>query len=91
MRLDQAGDRHPKTNPQGISNLLHPDEKGVDVVPRGAGVQGFFVLLDLFLDEFPQELNMAEHGVLGAGQMLQDPRKDVVHLWEAFRTVQFIL
>lgn len=90
MRLDEADDGHQKTNPPVICYLLHPDEKTVDVVPGRAGVQWFFVLLDLFLDEFPHEVNMAEHSVLGAGQMLQDPGKDIVHLWEAFRTVQFI-
>lgn len=72
--LDKADDY------QVIPNLLHPDEKTVDVVSWRTGVQWFFVLLDLFLDEFSQEVNMAKHSVLGARQMLQDPGKDVVHL-----------
>jgi len=65
-----------------ISHLIDSDEKAVNKVPRGAGVQCLFVLLDLHVDELSQLLNLGKTSVLGAGQMIHEPGKDVVQLWD---------
>lgn len=65
-----------------MSHLIDSDEKAVNIVPRGAGVQCLFVLLDLHVDELSQFLNLGKTSVLGSGQMLHEPGKDVVQLWD---------
>lgn len=67
---------------KNVWNLLHSYEKAVNIVPRGVGVQSFFVLLDFHFDEQLQPLYMLENFVLRAWQMLHDPGKYVVHLKE---------
>lgn len=69
-----------KTKRVFLSNLLHSYEEAVNIVPRAAGVQSFFVFLDLRFDEIFQLLNIVENFVLGAWGMLHDPGKDIVHL-----------
>lgn len=67
---------------KNVWNLLHSYEKAVNIVPWGAGVQSFFVLLYFHFDEHLQLPYMLEKFVLRAWQMLHDPGKDVVHLKE---------
>lgn len=78
----RKGTRKRNNVPKVLSNLLHADEKAVNIVSRGAGVQCLFVLFDLQLDKLSQFLNVDENCVLGARQMFHDPRKDVIHLQE---------
>lgn len=79
-----------KRKHRAIPNLLHPDEKTVDVVSWRAGVQGLFVLLDLCLDKVSQEVSMFEHSVVGTRKTLHDGGKDIVHLWETFTAIYFL-
>lgn len=76
------GSRNKKNVPEVLSNLIHSDEKAVYIVSRGAGIQCLFVLLDLHLDKLSQLLTLGENSVLVARQVLHEPGKDVVHLWE---------
>lgn len=70
---------------QAPPNLINSHEEAVDVVSRRAAVHCLLVRLDLCVYKFSHFFHLSKNGVVMAGQMLQEPGKDIVHLWERGR------